>query len=464
MVYFIGVGGIGMSALARYFNHRGLKVAGYDLTSTSLTDRLISEGIEISFDDDVKSVPEYFRESGFGTGVLVVYTPAVPMRNKLLSFFKSEGCQVVKRSALLGALVNNGKGIAIAGTHGKTSVSVMTAHLLSQTSAGCNAFLGGVSKNYESNLIISDASELIVVEADEYDRSFLQLFPDIALITSIDPDHLDIYGTYDEMKQAYSAFARQVNAGGTIICRKGLDIEPDPDKRVSLLNYGLENGADFCGSNIRIGTDSLPVFDLASPDLQFNDLTLGVPGRFNVENAVAAIAIALVCGVGEREIRRGLESYKGVYRRFDIRINTPDCVFIDDYAHHPAEIRACISSVREWFPNRKLTAIFQPHLFSRTRDFAAEFAESLDKADDLILLDIYPAREEPIPGVSSALIFNRLTLESKILCDRDQLPGIIARVQTDVVVTLGAGNIDAMVEPLMEVLSNKSGNNMKEKL
>ena len=449
-----------MSSLARYFNYRKLRVAGYDLTPTSLTDKLMAEGINISFNDDSLSAEAEYPAESATEDTLVVYTPAIPSENNILRYFKTNGFRVVKRSVLLGELVNSGKGIAIAGTHGKTSVSVLTAHLLNQSPKGCNAFLGGVSKNYESNLMVSERSDLIVVEADEYDRSFLQLFPHIAVITSIDADHLDVYGTFSEMRSAFSAFALQVRRRGTIIYKKGLEFETNSDRDVALVSYGIENGADYQARNIRIPGDGLSVFDLAFPHGEYRNLKLGVPGRFNVENAVAAAAAAMICGISEEEIRRGLENFNGVNRRFDIRINTPECVLIDDYAHHPAELKACISSVREWFPGRKVTGIFQPHLYSRTRDFADGFAESLCKLDDLVLLDIYPAREEPLPGVSSGLIFEKVSLENKIRCSREELTKIIADIPTDVVITMGAGNIDAMVEPVMNVLLNKMKGNL----
>jgi UDP-N-acetylmuramate--alanine ligase len=455
-VYFIGVGGIGMSALARYFKFTGKKVAGYDLTSTPLTAKLSGEGIEISFSDDVKTIPLDFLNEETKEMALVVYTPAIPANNRIFRYFKESGYKVVKRSVLLGSLINEEDGIAIAGTHGKTSVSVLIAHLLRQSSVGCNAFLGGVAKNYGTNLLVSGSSKIMVVEADEYDRSFLQLLPQTAVITSMDPDHLDVYGDVDRMKKAFSAFVRQVKAGGTVIYKVGLDLGAGTDDEISYLSYGLDQGADYFARNIRMPADGLPLFDLVTPYLRLNDLKLGVPGIFNVENAVAAVVAALVYRVTEEEIRTGLESFKGIHRRFDVKINTPDCVFIDDYAHHPVELKACINAAREWFPNRRITGIFQPHLYSRTRDFAGDFAKSLDALDDVIILDIYPAREEPVPGVSSGLIFNKLKSESKVLCSREELPDIIAGLQTDVVITMGAGNIDALVEPLRNILLAKS--------
>jgi UDP-N-acetylmuramate--alanine ligase len=336
-VYFIGAGGIGMSALARYFNYRKFKVAGYDLTPTPLTYKLMSEGIDISFSDDPLSVEAEYPAGTATEDTLVVYTPAIPSENNILRYFKTNGFRMVKRSVLLGELVNDGKGIAIAGTHGKTSVSVLTAHLLNQSPSGCNAFLGGISKNYESNLMVSEKSDLFVVEADEYDRSFLQLFPHIAVITSIDADHLDVYGSFSEMKSAFSAFASQVKSGGTIIYKKGLEFETSSERDVDFVSYGMEKGADYHALNIRIPGDGLPVFDLVSPHGEYRNLKLGIPGRFNVENAVAATAAAMICGMSEEEIKRGLENFKGVNRRFEIRINTDECVLIDDYAHHPAK-------------------------------------------------------------------------------------------------------------------------------
>lgn len=455
MVYFIGIGGIGMSALARYFKQAGKIVAGYDLTPTPLTGRLTGEGIDISFVDDEETIPRRFRNSGPSAEVLIVVTPAVPERNRILRYFKRNGFSVLKRSQLLGALFSEGKGIAVAGTHGKTSVSTLTAHLLNQSPSGCAAFLGGVSKNYNSNLIISGKGNIIVTEADEFDRSFLHLFPDIAVITSMDPDHLDIYGSFSEMKSAYSEFAGQVKEGGTLIIKHNIRPDIRPKSNVTMLSYGLDEQADYYARNIRLNGNRLPVFDLITPSGSNENLKLGVAGRFNIENAVGASAAAITAGATPEHIRRGLESFQGIYRRFDILVNTPQSVLIDDYAHHPEELRACISSVREMFPGRELTGIFQPHLYSRTRDFSDGFAESLDALDRLILLDIYPAREEPIPGVSSELIFARVRLKNKILCKRDELLAIIGETDTDVVITLGAGNIDAMVEPLKHILLNR---------
>lgn len=445
-----------MSALARYFNLSGKRVSGYDLTPTKLTERLIEEGIYITFRDDVEEIPGHFRDKSNNDSILVVYTPAIPSDNKIFRYFSNSGYQMVKRSVILGELVNRAKGIAVAGTHGKTSVSALTAHLLKESPAGCTGFLGGVAKNYNSNLFVNNNSELVVVEADEYDRSFLRLFPYIAVITSMDPDHLDIYGNFEELKKAFSDFAGQVKDGGTLICRHGIDIVKKHGKDVNFYTYGLDEAADFYASDIRIGVDGLSVFNLIAPGMQFSDVKLGIPGRFNVENAVAAIAVAMICETGETVIRRGLESFRGILRRFEIKINTRECVMIDDYAHHPAELKACISAVREIFPGRKITGIFQPHLYSRTRDFADQFAKSLEKLDSLVLLDIYPARERPIPGVSSELIFQKVKLKDKILCTREELTGIIGGKQTDIVITLGAGNIDTIVEPVKEVLLKKT--------
>ncbi len=455
MVYFVGAGGIGMSALARYFNYLGRKVAGYDLTQTALTRKLEDEGIAITYTDDVNSIPADFRAEGTGINVIVVYTPAIPSGNNILQWFRSNGYNPVKRSKLLGDLVNRGSGIAVAGTHGKTSVSTLIAHLLNQMPGGCNAFLGGISRNYNSNLLVSESSDLFVVEADEYDRSFLQLFPSVAVITSMDPDHLDIYGNYEEMARGFSVFAGQVKEGGTVICKKGVPLMSPANGSVGYLSYALGAGADYYAENLRMDSDGTMLFDLAVPGNRYSDLKLGVPGRFNVENAVAAVAVALTCGMEEAGIREGLLSFSGIYRRFDIRINRPGCVLIDDYAHHPAELTACISAAREIFGRRKITGVFQPHLYTRTRDFASGFAESLEALDDLVLLDIYPAREEPLRGVTSKLIFEKAGMKNKVMCGREDLPRVIGKMDTDVVITMGAGNIDAMVEPVMKVLLSK---------
>lgn len=455
MLYFIGAGGIGMSALARYFRQQGKLVAGYDLTPTKLTESLIGEGIEISFADDVSTIPRVFLEENSRKLALVVYTPAVPASNRIFQFFTSNGYNVVKRSRVLGDIFNDATGIAVAGTHGKTSVSTLTAHLLRQSSAGCNAFLGGISKNYNTNLLLSGSSGLMVVEADEFDRSFLQLLPDIAVITSMDPDHLDVYGNFSEMKKAFSSFAGQVKQGGTIFIKRGLDLGDGMNDNVALFTYGLDSRADYHAVNISLVDPGLPVFDLVTPENVYRGLRLGVPGRFNVENAVAAAAVSVMCGLNEQELRSGLESFMGISRRFEVLINSPRAVLIDDYAHHPEEIRASVSSVREIFPGRHLTGIFQPHLYSRTYDLAAEFAESLEALDQLILLDIYPAREEPIPGVSSEMILNKVRMENKLLCRREEVPAIITGMPTDVVIAMGAGNIDAMAGPLKKILSDK---------
>lgn len=460
MIFFIGIGGIGMSALARYFNQKGIGIYGYDLTRTQLTESLEKEDIDIIYHDDIDSLPSMFMDKDSIAGTIVVYTPAIPSTNKIFQYFIAAGYELVKRSRLLGQIVNKGRGIAVAGTHGKTSVSALTAHLLHQSPVGCTAFLGGVAINYNSNLLVDEDSDLIVAEADEFDRSFLQLFPFIAVITSMDADHLDVYGSYARMKEAFSSFAGQVREGGTIIFRKGIEIGNTRNSGVRTLSYGIDEEADYYACNIRIADRGLPVFDLVGPDIIFTGMELGIPGRFNIENAVAAISVSVVSGMGEQEIRSGLKSFMGISRRFELIINTPDCVLIDDYAHHPAELKACISAVREIFPGRKITGVFQPHLYSRTRDFSDEFATSLEALDSLILLDIYPAREAPLPGVSSEIIFEKVHLESKIACNRQELPGIIADMPTDVVVTLGAGNIDSMVGPVRDVLLKKVNLNL----
>ncbi|TVR73621.1 MAG: UDP-N-acetylmuramate--L-alanine ligase [Marinilabiliales bacterium] len=456
MVYFVGAGGIGMSALARYFNYLGGRVAGYDLTETALTRKLEQEGIEITYSDDPGEIPRDFTDRGPAEDMVVVYTPAVPETNNILRWFRDNGYSMVKRSRLLGELVNRGRGIAVAGTHGKTSVSSLAAHLLRELPDGCNAFIGGIAKNFNSNLLVSGKSDLFVVEADEYDRSFLQLFPTVAVITSMDPDHLDIYGSYDEMACAFSAFAGQVRQGGILLYKEGVDPGVENSGNIRHLSYSAGNPADYYAQNLKISKNGLAVFDLVTPNVIYRDMELGIPGRFNVENAVAAAAVAMLCGLDETAVRKGLISFSGIYRRFDIRINKPGCVLIDDYAHHPAELSACISAVREIFGGRRITGIFQPHLYSRTRDFADGFAGSLNELDDLILLDIYPAREKPLKGVTSELIFEKVKLKSRMMCQREELPKVLGGMATDVVITMGAGNIDAMVEPVEKVLLSKT--------
>ncbi|MDR1896234.1 MAG: UDP-N-acetylmuramate--L-alanine ligase [Prevotellaceae bacterium] len=444
--YFIGIGGIGMSAIARYYKHEGYEVAGYDRTPSELTRELETEGITIHYDDCAGSIPEQFRNRD----TVVIYTPAVPHDGNELEYFRINGNKPIKRSAVLGFIAENKKTLAVAGTHGKTTTSTLLAHLMTCGAAGCTAFLGGISKNYNSNLLLSD-SECLVAEADEYDRSFLQLHPHIAIVTAADADHLDIYGTEREMKKSFGDFVSQINTDGALILKKGVDIPLDK-LSCKLYSYSYNDAtADFYADNINL-RQGIYTFDIHTPTGIIKDCESGLPGWVNVENAVAAIAAAVLAGADKDKLKAGLNSFSGVKRRFDIRLNTPKCVYIDDYAHHPKELRAAITSVKQMFPNREILGIFQPHLYSRTRDFAAEFAESLSLLDKLILLDIYPARELPIEGVTSEIIFDKVTIADKQLTSKDKLMSLLARTKPDVLITFGAGDIDRFVEPITNML------------
>ncbi|MDR1780220.1 MAG: UDP-N-acetylmuramate--L-alanine ligase [Tannerella sp.] len=451
-IYFVGAGGIGMSALIRYFLSKGLRVAGYDRTESQLTEQLIAEGAAIHYEDDISLIPTDFTDP---KETLVVYTPAVPETHSELTYFRSNGFEVLKRSQALGLITKSARALCIAGTHGKTTTSSMTAHLLHQSHIGCNAFLGGILKPYDSNLMLSASSDLTVVEADEYDRSFHQLSPYMAVITAADPDHLDIYGTPEAYREGFEIFTSLIRTGGALIMKSGVAITPRLQPDVRLFTYSAtDKTADFHADNIRIGDGSI-VFDFVSPSGTISDIRLGVPVTVNVENAVAAIALASLNGVLPDEIRLAMASFEGVARRFDVRLKKDKIVLIDDYAHHPEEIRSCITSVRALYPSRRITGIFQPHLYTRTRDFAEGFAESLSLLDELILLDIYPAREEPIEGITSQIIFDRATVARKTLCTKAQLPDIIESGSYDVVLTIGAGDIDQLVEPVKQILERK---------
>ncbi|MBP3661756.1 MAG: UDP-N-acetylmuramate--L-alanine ligase [Bacteroidales bacterium] len=439
-IYFIGIGGIGMSAIARYYNAKGFKVSGYDRTPSPLTHALESEGIEVHYTDDISYIPNEVEDT------LVVYTPAIPADMGELVYVQEKGYRVIKRSRMLGEIAEGQRCMAVAGTHGKTTTSTMTSHLFMDSGEGCSAFLGGISKNYNSNLLISP-NDVIVAEADEFDRSFLQLFPEIAVITSMDADHLDIYGDEQHVKEAFKAFASQVS--GTVIIKHGLDITPaDTSARIRTYSFGNPE-ADFHAEPLEDGH-----FNLHYPGGVIEDCVVGIPGWVNVENATAASAIALTYGIAPEKIKRALASFSGVRRRFDIQVRKPGCVYIDDYAHHPEEIKAALSSIRRAYPSSKLTAVFQPHLYTRTRDFAPEFAQALSLADKVILLDIYPARELPIPGVTSEIIFKDITSE-KILIRREELMGYLQNEPVEVLATLGAGDIDRFVGEIAEMLDRR---------
>ena len=440
-IYFIGIGGIGMSAIARYYNAKGYKVSGYDKTPSPLTLALEEEGIDVHYEDNIAYVPQDIEST------LVVYTPAIPKDMGELVHVQEKGYRVIKRSKMLGEISRGQRCMAVAGTHGKTTTSTLVSHLFMASGEGCSAFLGGISKNYNSNLLIS-GNDVVVAEADEFDRSFLQLFPEIAVITSMDADHLDIYGDEAHIVEAFKAFASQVS--GTVIARHGLDITVK-DTAAKVMTYSFGNpDADFWAEPLERGH-----FNLHWPGGVIEDCVVGIPGWVNVENATAAAAIALTYGLKPAAVKEALASFAGVKRRFDMQVKTEKCVYIDDYAHHPREISAALSSIRESYPDMKMTAVFQPHLYTRTRDFAPEFAHALSGADKLILLDIYPAREEPIPGVTSEIIFNDVTAPEKVLLKRAELMDYLKDEPVELLVTIGAGDIDRFVGPIGELLKER---------
>ena len=454
-VYFLGIGGIGMSALARYFYRYGVMVSGYDKMPTTLTHQLIEEGIPVHFDENPELIPDHPD--------LVVYTPALSSNNKELQFVIEKGFPLKKRSEVLGMITRNAKTIAIAGTHGKTTITTLVAHLLRTAGITSIAFLGGISKNYNSNLVISntsmqqtiDSPAYYIVEADEFDRSFLRIYPDIAVITSADADHLDIYGDIEEIKLSFGEFTSHLQKNGTLILKKGVDIIPERIDNYIIQTYHLEGDADYYPEKIRFGNNRY-VFDLVTPARTIRNITLGLPGKFNLENAIAATAVASIVGITDEDIGRALLTFEGVERRFDFQVIRDDFVYIDDYAHHPEELKACIRAVREIYPSKKITGVFQPHLFTRTRDFADAFARSLELLDKLILLEIYPARENPIPGIDSAMLLGKVKLLNKKICSKAGLAGELKSGKPEVLLTLGAGDIDQLVKPICELFTNKS--------
>ncbi len=449
-IFFVGIGGIGMSALARYFHLQGHNVAGYDLTPTNLTHNLEKEGIAVTYDDNIQSIPNQMLHED---QVLIVYTPAIPEQNNILTYFRRHSFEIIKRAALLGKVTEEHQSIAIAGTHGKTSISTFTAHLLYQSSLKCNAFLGGISANYQSNLLFDENAAYTVIEADEYDRSFLHLNPQIALITSIDADHLDIYGSYEQIQNAFNEFAQKAVANnGVLIINKAISKKIDwPDHTLS---YSTTHKADYQASNIKYA-DRQYNFDLNTPKGIFTQLKIKLPGSYNFENAVAAAALAIEAGIEENELRNGLATLKGVDRRFQMHLNE-DITFIDDYAHHPAEIEACINSARHAFPGQKITVAFQPHLYSRTKDFYTEFAKALNLADYIFLLPIYPAREEPVKGVNSQLIGNKLPAHKHQIVDKTELIAKLKKMVPEIFISMGAGDIGFMVDDIKKTLKEHS--------
>lgn len=449
-VYFIGIGGIGMSNLARYFMSKGKKVAGYDRTETPLTKELVKEGAEIHYSDSVSLIPEYCKEKDT---TLVVYTPAVPSENEEVIYFHQQNFTIQKRAQVLGTITKSSKALCCAGTHGKTTTSSMLAHILKQSHLDCNAFLGGILKNYSSNLMLSDKSEFTVIEADEYDRSFHWLHPYMALITSVDPDHLDIYGTEEEYLKSFEKFTTLIQQGGALVMKHNIKLSPKVGEGVKVYTYSEDKG-DFHAKNIKIGNGEIR-FDFVTPKEVIDNIQLGVPVRINIENSIGAMALAWLNGATPDELRHAMLTFQGAKRRFDFILKTDKIVMIDDYAHHPQELAASITSVKELYPDRKVTGVFQPHLYSRTKDFADEFAKSLSLLDELILLDIYPAREKPIEGVTSKIIFDKVTCP-KTLCNKQELlPLLENKNDIEVLLTVGAGDIDQLLEAIKDVLKEK---------
>jgi UDP-N-acetylmuramate--alanine ligase len=451
-VYMIGIGGIGMSALARYFMKMGKRVAGYDRVSTRLTDDLIREGSEIHFTVDLSYIKENFPDP---EDLLVVYTPAIPGDHLELVFFREGGYHLMKRAELLGILSDKENCIAVAGTHGKTTVTTMVTHLLTVAGIACNAFLGGISKNYQTNAILSREPAWMVLEADEFDRSFLNLYPRISIITSCDPDHLDVYGSGEKVKEAFCQFIGQTDREGHIIHQLDVPLGCLRDFPIQSQSYAIEDKADYMAVNLSLENE-LYRFDVKTPEGVIKNVRLGLPGRINVENALAVVCLARLLGIEDDLIKKAMATFSGVRRRFDVMINRPGLVYIDDYAHHPRELDACIQSVRKIFPGKKITGIFQPHLYSRTRDFADGFASSLSSLDELILLDIYPAREEPVEGVDSGLIYKLVDLEDKILINKEKLLPVLEARQPEILLTLGAGDIDQFVDPIVNLYERRA--------
>ena len=450
-VYFVGAGGIGMSAIARYFLHRGVVVAGYDKTPSKLTHDLESEGMLIHYDENIEEIPAACKDA---KSTLVVYTPAIPAEHKELAYFRENNFTIEKRAQVLGTLTRTHKGLCVAGTHGKTTTSTMCAHIMHQSHVDCNACLGGISKNYGTNYILSDKSDFVVIEADEFDRSFHWLRPWMSVITSTDPDHLDIYGTKEAYLESFRHYTELIQPGGALIIHKGLEMKQHVQEGVKIYEYSLREG-DFHAENIKIENGEI-TFDFISPIENVKDVELGQPIPINIENGVAAMAMAQLNGCTAEELRYGMKTYGGVDRRFDFKIKTDKLVFLSDYAHHPKEIYQSAKSIRELYKDRKITAIFQPHLYTRTRDFYKDFANSLSLLDEVILCDIYPAREKPIPGVTSKLIYDNLKpgVEKSMIHKEDVLQLAKSR-DFDVLIILGAGDLDNYVPQIKNILEQK---------
>ena len=449
-VYLVGAGGIGMSAIARYFLNKGIVVGGYDKTPSTLTKALEEEGMLIHYDEDVDKIPTECKNK---ENTLIIYTPAIPSEHRELVFFRENGFEIQKRAQVLGTLTHSHKALCVAGTHGKTTTSTMAAHIMHQSSKDCNAFLGGISKNYGTNYILSD-SEYVVIEADEFDRSFHWLSPYMTVITSTDADHLDIYGTEEAYLESFRHYTSLIQEGGALILHTGLKMQPDVKPGVTTYTYSRDEG-DFHAENIKIENGEI-TFDFVSPVGNIKGISLGQPIPINIDNGIAAMALAQLNGCSDDEIRNAMATFGGVDRRFDFKIKNDKIVFLSDYAHHPKEILQSAKSLKEVYKDRKVTALFQPHLYTRTRDFYKEFAESLSLFDEVILLDIYPAREKPIEGVTSKLIYDNLRTDmEKMMCHKDEVLDIVRSKEFDVAVVLGAGDLDNMVPEITEILNNK---------
>lgn len=450
-VYFVGAGGIGMSALVRYFLSKGKAVGGYDRTASALTEKLRQEGADIHYEDNIALIPEVFLNP---ETTLIVYTPAIPAEHKELTYFREHNFEIQKRAQVLGMITQTERGLCVAGTHGKTTTSTMAAFLLDNSHVKCNAFLGGISKNYGTNLLVSDQSDFVVIEADEFDRSFHWLTPYATVITATDSDHLDIYGTHEAYLESFRKYTSLIRPDGYLIIKKGIDLQPDVKEGVTVYTYSDKEG-DFHAENIRIGNGEI-FFDFISPLGNIKDVQLGVPVYVNIENGIAAMALAQIGGATAEEIKTAMPQFKGVDRRFDFKLKNDHIVFLSDYAHHPAEIKQSVSSLRMLYPDKKLTAIFQPHLYTRTRDFYKDFADSLSLLDEVILLDIYPARELPIEGVTSKLIYDNLRPGiEKTMCHKEDLIELLKTKNIEVLITLGAGDVDNYVTPIYELLKDR---------
>lgn len=451
-IYFVGAGGIGMSALLRYFMASGMPVGGYDKTPSELTKRLEEEGAQLHYEDDPCLIPETFRDKAH---TLVVYTPAIPADHKEMAWFRAEGFEIQKRAYVLGLLTRSAKGLCVAGTHGKTTTTSMLAHLLHESKVGCNAFLGGITKNYGTNYLLDENSDYVVIEADEFDRSFHHLRPFATAITSADPDHLDIYGTEAAYLESFSHYTSLVQPGGALVIEESVKIDLKLQEGVTCYTYGRTSG-DFHAENLKIGGGRI-VFDLISPLGNVTDVELGVPVSINIDNGIAAMALAQLAGANAEEIRQAMKTFAGVGRRFDFKIKTDKVVLLSDYAHHPEEIRQSILSLREVFEGRKITTIFQPHLYSRTNDFYREFAEALSLADEVYLTEIYPARELPMPGVTSQLIYDAMSNGvKKQLVEKDNVLELVKQEEFDLLVILGAGDLDNQMGDIATVLSTRA--------